>query len=64
VVVGVISYGGTIELIQPFFGRQAEWADLVADGVGAVLGGAAGYALSGRVVVRPKRQAKGVQPRL
>ena len=38
VVVGVIAYGGAIELIQPFFGRQAEWADLVADGIGAILG--------------------------
>jgi len=38
VVVGVISYGGVIELIQPAFGRTAEWLDLLADGVGAVIG--------------------------
>jgi hypothetical protein len=38
VILGVIAYGGIIEMIQPFFGRQAEWADLVADGVGAILG--------------------------
>ena len=38
VILGVIAYGGMIEMIQPFFGRQAEWADLVADGVGALLG--------------------------
>lgn len=38
VILGVIAYGGVIEVIQPFFGRQAEWADLVADGVGAILG--------------------------
>lgn len=38
VILGVIAYGGVIEMIQPFFGRQAEWADLVADGVGAILG--------------------------
>lgn len=38
VVLGVISYGGLIEMIQPFFGRQAEWADLIADGIGAILG--------------------------
>jgi len=38
VVVGVIAYGGAIELIQPFFGRQAEWTDLAADGIGAILG--------------------------
>ena len=38
VILGVIAYGGAIEVIQPFFGRQAEWADLVADGIGAILG--------------------------
>ena len=38
VVLGVISYGGLIEMIQPFFGRQDEWADLIADGIGAILG--------------------------
>jgi len=52
VVFGVIAYGGAIEVIQPFFGRQAEWADLVADGIGAVVGAAAGYLLSGRVPAR------------
>ena len=38
VVLGVIAYGAAIEVIQPFFGRQAEWADLFADGIGAILG--------------------------
>ena len=38
VILGVIAYGGVIEVIQPFFGRQAEWGDLVADGIGAILG--------------------------
>lgn len=38
VILGVIAYGGVIEVIQPFFGRQAEWADLIADGIGAILG--------------------------
>ncbi|MBK5946393.1 hypothetical protein CCR83_08055 [Rhodobacter veldkampii DSM 11550] len=38
VVLGVIAYGGAIEAIQPVFGRQAEWADLLADGIGAILG--------------------------
>ncbi|MFB9149202.1 VanZ family protein [Roseovarius ramblicola] len=31
-------YGGLIEIVQPYMGRSAEWADLVADGLGAVLG--------------------------
>lgn len=38
VMLGVIIYGGAIELVQPYFGRQAEWADLAADGIGAVCG--------------------------
>ena len=33
-----VAYGGAIELIQPFTGRHAEAADLVADGVGVALG--------------------------
>lgn len=47
VALGVIAYGGMIELIQPYFGRQAEWADFLADGLGAVLGAGLG-ALAGR----------------
>jgi len=38
VILGVIAYGGAIEVIQPAFGRQAEWADLGADAIGAMLG--------------------------
>lgn len=39
-MVGVIAvaYGGAIEIIQPFTGRSAEFADLVADGTGVGLG--------------------------
>jgi VanZ family protein len=35
----VLVYGGVIEIVQPAFGRSAEWADLLADGIGA-FGGA------------------------
>jgi VanZ family protein len=38
VVLGVVAYGGIIEIIQPYTGRQAEWGDLVADAGGAILG--------------------------
>lgn len=31
-------YGGAIELIQPSFGRSAEWADFAADAAGVILG--------------------------
>jgi hypothetical protein len=54
VALGVIAYGGAIEVIQPFVGRQAEWADLLADGIGAVLGAVTGYALS-RYLLSPPR---------
>jgi VanZ family protein len=33
-----IAYGGAIELIQPTFGRGAEWGDLLADSLGALAG--------------------------
>ena len=56
VIVGVILYGGAIELIQPFFGRDAEWRDLMADGIGAVMGAAAGYFLSKRIVPKTVRR--------
>jgi hypothetical protein len=54
VILGVIAYGGVIEVIQPFFGRHAEWADLVADGIGAVVGAVTGSALS-RYILTPPR---------
>lgn len=54
VVLGVIAYGAAIEVIQPFFGRQAEWADLVADGIGAVVGAVTGSALSRYILTLPR----------
>jgi VanZ family protein len=33
-----VAFGGLIEIVQPYVGRGAEWADLVADGLGAALG--------------------------
>jgi mannitol-specific phosphotransferase system IIBC component len=46
VALCVMAYGGVIELVQPHFGRQAEWADFVADIAGAAAGAAVG-ALAG-----------------
>ena len=46
VILSVITYGGTIEALQPYFGRHAEWADLLADGLGALLGAGTGCAIS------------------
>jgi len=42
VILGVSAYGGLIEIIQPFFGRNADWGDFVADFIGASLGGLLG----------------------
>lgn len=42
IFLAVCGYGGLIELVQPFFGRSAEWSDLWADAVGAALGTGAG----------------------
>ena len=54
VILGVIAYGGVIEVIQPFFGRQSEWADLIADGIGAVVGAMTGSALSRYILTLPR----------
>ncbi len=32
-----LAYGGAIEIIQPHFGRSAEWADLFADATGILV---------------------------
>ena len=37
-VAGCVAYGGAIELLQPLVGRSGEWADLLADALGVVLG--------------------------
>lgn len=39
VALGLLAYGGLIELLQTQVpGRAAEWADLLADGIGILLG--------------------------
>jgi VanZ family protein len=45
IAVGVVAYGGAIELIQPLVGRGRELADFLADAAGAVSGAALGVAL-------------------
>lgn len=51
VALAVLAYGGMIEIVQPAFGRAAEWGDLLADGIGA-FGGAFLGARLGRWSIR------------
>jgi len=38
IVLAGLAFDGLIELIQPYVGRSAEWADWLADGLGALVG--------------------------
>lgn len=46
VLLAAIAYGGAIEIVQPYIGRFGEWGDLLADAAGALIGSAAGLAVS------------------
>lgn len=52
VVALAVAYGGAIELIQPRFGRGAEWFDFWADLAGALAGAALGRWLHPRLTRR------------
>jgi len=52
----VLLYGGLIELIQPTVGRQGEWLDFLADGLGVALGIALGLALRAKLMTRALRR--------
>jgi VanZ family protein len=51
-VLGLIAFGGLLEIIQGFTGRDAEWLDEAANIMGAVLGALSGLAFL-RLVDRP-----------
>ena len=38
VVLGIMTYGGLIELVQYLFGREPSWGDSIANGIGAIAG--------------------------
>lgn len=46
ITIAAIAYGGAIELIQPYVGRDRDAMDLLADALGAVAGMALGLALN------------------
>ena len=38
VVLGIMTYGGLIELVQYLFYREPSWGDFLANGIGAIIG--------------------------
>lgn len=46
IILGAMAYGGAIELIQPYVGRDRDIYDFLADTAGAVSGAAVGVSLS------------------
>ena len=38
VVLGIMIYGGLIELVQYLFSREPSWGDFIANGIGVIVG--------------------------
>jgi len=38
VALGIMVFGGLIELVQYLFGREPSWGDFIANGIGAIVG--------------------------
>ena len=38
IVLGIMTFGGLIELVQYLFGRESSWGDFIANGIGAIAG--------------------------
>jgi VanZ family protein len=38
VVLGIMTYGGLIELVQYLFGWEPSWGDFIANAIGAIVG--------------------------
>ncbi len=51
------AFGGAIELIQPHFGRHADWGDFIANATGAIMGAALAWA-GHRAVLRRLLRAR------
>lgn len=49
IVLSASALGGIIEIIQPFFGREREFGDFVADVLGALAAVPVGHALARRL---------------
>lgn len=55
ILIGLVLYGGAVELIQPHFGRSAEFADFIANSLGVIA------ALPCAVWFRMRRRSKSRQ---
>ena len=40
IVLGIMTFGGLIELVQYLFGRESSWGDFIANGIGVIVGAA------------------------
>ena len=38
VILGIMTFGGLIELVQYLFGRESSWGDFIANGIGVIVG--------------------------
>lgn len=55
----VMVYGGATELVQPEFGRSAEWGDFIANALGAMLAlGTARWVHSKTAKIQQRKRAK------
>lgn len=55
----VVVYGGATELVQPAFGRSAEWGDFIANATGALLALVlARWMLSKTAKIQQRKRAK------
>ena len=63
VLLAAMTYGGLIEVVQPFVGRTAEWQDFGANVIGAILGAGLGSTI-GLGINRPRNDDDPVAPKL
>ena len=38
IILGIMTFGGLIELVQYLFGRESSWGDFIANAIGAIVG--------------------------
>ncbi len=57
IFLAVVALGGTLEILQAFVGRDAEWGDMLANTIGAVAGVAVALALLAAARLVDRRRA-------